>query len=371
MTPSQQRLKRGCDIVVAVVMLTLCFWLIAVMWVAATIQTGRNGMFTQQRVGMGGRRFAIYKIRTMRETGSSDTVTISDDPRITSLGALLRRTKLDELPQLMNVLIGDMSLVGPRPDTAEYAAFLDENDLILTVRPGLTGPATLLFIDEQDLLARLDDPYLYNRKVIFPAKVAINRHYVSTYSFRRDIGYLVATLFPPLRGPALAEYRALLESRAGTSCRRPRWRPRSSSARAASKTPDCWRPRPRKSAGFLSPANRALRSNSVRRCSGERCRRGARSGRRSVRAARSSRRRERLGELRARADCRRGRCRDGVAAVLRRRERRADAAVDRRARHPGFGSRGLPRPLLRARPRARALGSSARSAVVRGPGATR
>jgi lipopolysaccharide/colanic/teichoic acid biosynthesis glycosyltransferase len=122
----------------------------------------------------------------------------------------LRRTKLDELPQLFNVLIGDMSLVGPRPDTAQYAALLGDDDPVLSVRPGLTGPATLFFIDEQEVLAQVENPESYSRDVIFPAKVMINRQYVENGSVGKDLLYVAATLFAPLRGPTIAACRNLL-----------------------------------------------------------------------------------------------------------------------------------------------------------------
>jgi lipopolysaccharide/colanic/teichoic acid biosynthesis glycosyltransferase len=212
MTRFQARVKRGCDVLLSGLMLVLCSWLIVVLWIVAAVETRRNGIFTQERIGLGGRPFIIYKIRTMRDLDAHQThVTASSDPRITRIGAWLRRTKLDELPQLLNVLIGDMSLVGPRPDTAEYAALLGDDGVILTVRPGLTGPATLMFMDEQEVLAKRDDPDRYNREVIFPAKVKINRHYVDTYTFGKDLVYLAATLVPALRGRTLAASRALLQ----------------------------------------------------------------------------------------------------------------------------------------------------------------
>lgn len=107
---------------------------------------------------------------------------------------------MDELPQLINVFLGHMSFVGPRPDTAEFADLLQgEERIILSIRPGITGPATLAFIDEEELLANSADPEKYNREVIFPAKIMLNRQYISNYSFRKDILYILATIIPGLR----------------------------------------------------------------------------------------------------------------------------------------------------------------------------
>ena len=105
--------------------------------------------------------------------------------------------KLDELPQLVNVLLGQMSFVGPRPDVASFADSLTGGDkIILSVRPGITGPATLAFRNEEELLTKSDDPELFNRKVIYPEKIRLNRQYVEEYSFVKDVLYIVATLLP-------------------------------------------------------------------------------------------------------------------------------------------------------------------------------
>ena len=132
----------------------------------------------------------------MRNSGQPETtITASGDPRITRVGGLLRKSKLDELPQLFNILLGHMSFVGPRPDVPGYADRLEGEDrVILTVRPGITGPATLKYRNEEDLLASCDDPEKYNDQVIYPDKVRINRMYVLEYSFSKDVGYLLQTL---------------------------------------------------------------------------------------------------------------------------------------------------------------------------------
>ena len=154
-------------------------------------------IFTQTRVGRGGRHFTIYKFRTMTAAGSEDisTVTVAGSPRITPLGAGLRKFKLDELPELWNVLKGDMSFVGPRPDVPGYAdALTGEDREVLRLRPGITGPATLKYRDEEGLLATVDDPQKYNDEVIFPDKVRLNRYYLHHYSFIMDIKLIFATV---------------------------------------------------------------------------------------------------------------------------------------------------------------------------------
>lgn len=197
MTVCDRYIKRCFDIMCAAIGLALTSWLIVGFWLFMSVDTRSNGMFSQLRVGKDGRLFKVYKIRTMRANGTLlTTVTVENDLRITKLGRILRRLKLDELPQLFNVLKGDMSFVGPRPDVPGYADSLsDEDRLILTVRPGITGPATLKYRDEERILASVPDPERYNEKIIFPDKVIINKNYVVNYSFRKDIEYILRTIF--------------------------------------------------------------------------------------------------------------------------------------------------------------------------------
>ena len=151
--------------------------------------------FVQQRVGKDGKLFPCHKFRTMTIEHNGTSISIAGESRITPLGAKLRRYKLDELPELWDVLIGNMSFVGPRPDVPGYADKLQgENRIILTLRPGITGPATLKYRNEEDLLATKANPIQYNNEVIYPDKVRINRYYAEHYSFMDDIRIIFCTI---------------------------------------------------------------------------------------------------------------------------------------------------------------------------------
>lgn len=194
----QRLLKRSFDFAASFLGLLCVSWLIAIAWLLATIDTGVNGFFTQPRVGRHGRLFKVVKIRTMRPNGESgSTVTTAEDPRVTRLGRFWRRTKIDELPQLFNVVVGQMSFVGPRPDVPGFADRLEGEDrIILELRPGITGPAALAYRNEEALLASVPEPERYNREVIYPDKVRINREYIQNWSFWRDLRYILQTLRP-------------------------------------------------------------------------------------------------------------------------------------------------------------------------------
>ncbi|WP_280551787.1 sugar transferase [Halomonas sp. 25-S5] len=197
LSPSQAVLKRGFDVMGAAVGLALTFWLIVPAWLAASLDARSNGFFTQRRVGKDGRLFTVVKIKTMRPSRElTTTVTRSGDPRITPLGRFFRRTKIDELPQLWNVLAGDMSFVGPRPDVPGFADALQGAErVMLSIRPGITGPATLKYRNEEELLAVQTDPEAYNREVIWPDKVQMNLEYIRYWSLGRDIRYILDTVF--------------------------------------------------------------------------------------------------------------------------------------------------------------------------------
>lgn len=152
-------------------------------------------LFKQQRVGKDGKLFTMVKFRSMSVAHGGSSVSVAGESRITPLGAKLRKYKLDELPELWNVFIGDMSFVGPRPDVPGYAdKLVGEDRVILKLRPGITGPASLKYRDEETLLATVEDPIRYNDEVIFPDKVRINKEYYYNWSFWLDIRYIVRTV---------------------------------------------------------------------------------------------------------------------------------------------------------------------------------
>lgn len=137
----------------------------------------------------------MYKFRSMTVSHGGSSVSVAGENRITPLGAKLRKYKLDELPELWNVLIGDMSFVGPRPDVPGYADMLEGNDrLILNLRPGITGPASLKYRNEEEVLAQVDDPQRYNDEVIYPDKVRINLDYYYHHSLLGDIKLIIQTI---------------------------------------------------------------------------------------------------------------------------------------------------------------------------------
>ena len=175
----------------------LCLWpLLIVLAILIKVKMpGGPAFFTQKRVGQHGRLFTMHKFRSMAVSHDDSSVSVAGEARITSFGATLRKYKLDELPELWDVLIGNMSFVGPRPDVPGYADMLTGDDRrMLELRPGITGPASLKYRDEEELLAQVDDPIEYNDKVIFPDKVRINLYYLDHYSFWKDIQMIIYTV---------------------------------------------------------------------------------------------------------------------------------------------------------------------------------
>ena len=152
-------------------------------------------IFKQKRVGHHGKLFTMYKFRSMTANHSGSSVSVNGERRITLWGAKLRKYKLDELPELWNVLIGDMSFVGPRPDVPGYADKLQGADRrMLLLKPGITGPASLKYRNEEELLAKQEDPQKYNDEVLFPDKVKINIEYLDNWSFWYDIKIIIYTV---------------------------------------------------------------------------------------------------------------------------------------------------------------------------------
>ncbi len=192
-------LKRGFDVATAVIGLLMLAPLLGVIGLLVRLDSPGPALFRQTRVGRFGRPFRIFKFRTMQVAlePQGPLVTGGADRRITRLGRWLRRLKFDELPQLLNVINGDMSLVGPRPEVERFVACWpdDLRPLILSVRPGITDPASLEYFEEATLLERsLDVEKAYVDEVL-PRKVAIYARYVRTRSFRGDLRVVVRTLF--------------------------------------------------------------------------------------------------------------------------------------------------------------------------------
>lgn len=184
------------DRLVAFVGLVCLSPLLLVVWILIRMKMpGGPAIFKQKRVGKGGKLFTMYKFRSMTVGHGGSSVSVAGESRITPLGAKLRRYKLDELPELWNVLIGDMSFVGPRPDVPGYADKLEGKDrLILNLRPGITGPASLKYRNEEEILAQVDDPQRYNDEVIYPDKVRINLDYYNHHSLIGDIKLIIETI---------------------------------------------------------------------------------------------------------------------------------------------------------------------------------
>ncbi len=188
-------IKYTFDRLLALVALVALFPLLVIIAIAIKISSPGSLFFRQKRVGKDGRLFTIVKFRTMVNNDSQNTVTARNDSRITKLGAFLRKWKFDELPELVNVLLGDMSFVGPRPDVPGYADLLTgEARKILSLRPGITGPASLKYYNEEEILAGVENPIEYNDTIIFPDKVKINLKYLERYSLAVDLKIIFYTI---------------------------------------------------------------------------------------------------------------------------------------------------------------------------------
>ncbi|MDM1547496.1 sugar transferase [Empedobacter falsenii] len=187
-------LKNIFDYILALILLIFLVGLIVLLIIISSIDTNQFGVFTQKRVGKDGIFFNIYKIRTIK--GISKSTITTNQHQITKIGKILRDYKLDELPQLFNILKGEMSFVGPRPDVAGYAdKLVGENRLMLKVKPGITGPAQLKYRNEDEVLSNVEDPIQYNDEILWPDKVKINVEYVKNWSFRQDLIYMFETIF--------------------------------------------------------------------------------------------------------------------------------------------------------------------------------
>lgn len=181
--------KRVFDIVFSLGAIFLFSWILVILWLMAIVDTDTNGIFIQERIGQFGKKFKIYKFRSIQDSVSSE------ERRISKIGQFLRKYKLDELPQLFNVLRGDMSIVGPRPDLPGYYDVLEgENRKILELKPGLTSLAGLKYYNEEELLGQQQDPLWFNDQVIFPDKIQLNLDYYYHRSFWRDIKIIIKNI---------------------------------------------------------------------------------------------------------------------------------------------------------------------------------
>lgn len=188
-------LKRLFDFMLSLVAVVVLSPLL--LFVALSIKLSMPGpvLFQQRRIGRHAKPFTIYKFRTMRINNSKVSVTLSTDNRITPFGQFLRRTKIDELPQLFNILKGDMSVVGPRPDVPGYYDTLTgEDQIIWKLRPGLTGLDSMCYPDEQALLDKVSDPEKFYDEKLWPDKVRLNRWYAENRSLWMDVKIVVNTI---------------------------------------------------------------------------------------------------------------------------------------------------------------------------------
>ena len=184
------------DRFMALIGLLVLFLPLLIIGILIKIDSKGPMFFMQWRIGRGGKPFRICKFRTMKDQAEGDSITTADDPRVTRMGHWLRHSKVDCLTELVNVLIGQMSFVGPRPDVPGYADQLQGDDRrILQLRPGITGPASIKYRNEEELLAQQADPKTYNDTVIWPDKVKINLQYLDNWSFFGDIKLIFKTFF--------------------------------------------------------------------------------------------------------------------------------------------------------------------------------
>lgn len=186
------------DRIFSLILLVVLSPVLLVLFIIHKIRMPKGSfLYWQVRIGKDGRQFKIFKIRTMMENSEAEgTVTTINDERILPYGRWLRESKVDTFLELINILIGDMSFVGPRPDVPGYADKLEGDDrVILKMRPGLTGPASIKYRHEDKILAQQDNPLKYNDEVIWPDKVKINKEYYKNWSVWLDISIMWKTIF--------------------------------------------------------------------------------------------------------------------------------------------------------------------------------
>jgi len=189
--------KRAFDILTSSTALLLLLPLFLLLALAVALSSPGGAFFRQTRVGKEGRSFSLLKFRSMRPGSEAQgQITVGGrDPRITGIGYFLRKSKLDELPQLLNVLIGDMSIVGPRPEVPKYVAlYTAAQREVLSVRPGITGLASIAYIDENEVLGRSSDAERTYIEEVMPAKLVLDLRYVKDKGLVRDLGIIFGTL---------------------------------------------------------------------------------------------------------------------------------------------------------------------------------
>lgn len=198
-------MPRAIDVLLAGLLLLLSLPLTLLITIALLICSPGNPLFRQTRLGQGGRTFSLLKFRTMRNVSGGSGLTVGNDKRITGIGRVLRRVKFDEIPQLWNILCGQMRFVGPRPELPEYAdSFSEEQRLILNYRPGVTDPASIKYRNESEILGRVTDPEKYYLEEILPDKIKISLEYQRRRTLATDLGVLAETLIAVFCSPARA-----------------------------------------------------------------------------------------------------------------------------------------------------------------------
>ena len=193
LSTSQKVFKRLLDVLLSLILIPTLLFPVSILIILATIDTKIFGLFFQNRVGQYGKEFTIYKIRTYDRNGE-----------VSKFSKKIRKYKLDEIPQILNILLGQMSFVGPRPDVLEVMSTLSRSDqVILSIKPGLTGPASLHYFNEEALLAEQEDPIAYINQILTPKKNAINKDYIKNYHIFNDVNYIYKTTLHVFQNMAL------------------------------------------------------------------------------------------------------------------------------------------------------------------------
>ena len=189
-------MKRFLDIICSLIGILILLPLFVLIGAWILLDDFHSPFFIQERIGQFGKPFGLFKFRSMRVNSSQNVqITVGRDPRITKVGHFIRRYKIDELPQLINVLKGDMSLVGPRPEVAKYVnLYKEEQKIVLQVKPGITDYASLEYFEESELLAKSENPEKTYIEEIMPAKIQINLKYISKASVKEDVKIIFLTL---------------------------------------------------------------------------------------------------------------------------------------------------------------------------------